>query len=248
MQKRIIVFSIALNLLSLIFFGLLVQQKHGISFIKYTLGFNSTFGVSTINPLNRESHAEQRESLFELLPKDSSEILFIGNSITRGCEWSEFFKNLKIKNRGIGGNTTYDVLRRIHKTLESNPKKIFILIGINDLSEDLPIDSILKNYNQIIKKIRNESPTTAIYVQSILPINDKFYGGFATNEKIRKLKSELQHLAEENSSKYIDLYDHFLDSEGKLSEIYSNDGIHLLGRGYLLWKSIIENDVNDNPA
>jgi|WetSurSiteA1Bulk_404760.scaffolds.fasta_scaffold09961_2 lysophospholipase L1-like esterase len=246
MQKRILVFSIAANFLFIILFVLLIRHEHGFSFITYTLGFHSTFGVPTINPVNRDSHAKQRESMFEILPKDSSEIIFIGNSIARGCEWNELFKNLKIKNRGIGGNKTYDVLMRISNTLESKPKKIFILIGINDLSEDLPIDSIFKNYNQIMEKIKNESPTTEVYIQSILPINDKYYGGFATNEKIKLLNLRLQSLADDKNLKYINLYSHFLDSEGNLSEMYSNDGIHLLGRGYQLWKSIIEKDVNDN--
>ena len=44
--------------------------------------------------------------------------------------------------------------------------------------------------------------------------------------------------------KYIDIFPHLLDTSGKLSREYSNDGLHLLGIGYLKWKNIIEPYVN----
>ena len=43
----------------------------------------------------------QRRSLFEVLPVLSSDIVFLGNSITDGCEWAELFNNRHVKNRGI---------------------------------------------------------------------------------------------------------------------------------------------------
>ena len=43
----------------------------------------------------------QRRSLFEVLPVYSSDIVFLGNSITDGCEWAELFNNRHVKNRGI---------------------------------------------------------------------------------------------------------------------------------------------------
>ena len=46
----------------------------------------------------------QRRSLFEVLPVYSSDIVFLGNSITDGCEWAELFNNRHVKNRGISGD------------------------------------------------------------------------------------------------------------------------------------------------
>jgi lysophospholipase L1-like esterase len=135
-------------------------------------------------------------------------------------------------------------LLRIDKILESKPKKIFILIGINDLSADFQIQLCADNYKNIISKIRTGSPLTKIYIQSILPINNKFYRGFATNEKIRIINSKLQNLANEEQSAYIDLFPHFINSEGNMDEKYSNDGLYLLGSGYLVWKSVIEKYVH----
>lgn len=47
---------------------------------------------------------EQRATLFEELPVTSRDIIFLGNSITNGCEWGELFQNTYVKNRGISGD------------------------------------------------------------------------------------------------------------------------------------------------
>lgn len=244
MQKRILVLSVVVNLFFVILFGFLIQKRGGIPYLTYNLGLNSSFQSSILNPEVSYPYYDQRESLFEVLPKDSNEIIFLGNSITKDCEWSELFQNSKIKNRGIGGNKTADVLLRIDKTLESKPKKIFILIGINDLSANIPMDHIVDNYKQIINKIKIESPKTEIFIQSILPINNKYYKGIATNENIKTVNAKLKIIADENHSTYIDLFSHFVNSDGNLAEKYSNEGLHLLGAGYLVWKSVIEKYVN----
>lgn len=244
MQKRILVLSVIVNLFFVVLFGILVPKRGGISYLTYKLGFNSSFGVAKLNPKLETEVYDQRESLFKILPIESNEIIFIGNSITYRCEWSELFRNPKIKNRGINSDIISGVLLRIDKILESKPKKIFILIGINDLSADFPVKLCVDNYSKIISKIRSASPLTKIYIQSILPINNKFYRSFATNEKIRSLNSELQNIANEKQSTYIDLFPHFINSEGNMDEKYSNDGLHLLGSGYLVWKSVIEKYVH----
>ena len=46
----------------------------------------------------------QRRTLFEILPTATSDIIFLGNSITDGCEWSELFGNPNMKNRGISAD------------------------------------------------------------------------------------------------------------------------------------------------
>ena len=49
----------------------------------------------------QSEYNRQRRSLFEVLPVYSSDIVFLGNSITDGCEWAELFNNRHVKNRGI---------------------------------------------------------------------------------------------------------------------------------------------------
>ena len=76
----------------------------------------------------------QRASLFSKLPITSKDIVFIGNSITNGAEWSELFPEKKVKNRGISGDTPEGVYDRLDPVVKGKPAKIFILIGVNDIS------------------------------------------------------------------------------------------------------------------
>jgi hypothetical protein len=87
-------------------------------------GQNSSFGT----------YYDQRKSLFEKLPDTRKEIIFLGNSITDGCEWSELLADRHVKNRGISGDVTAGVLNRIREITASKPAKVFLLIGINDLA------------------------------------------------------------------------------------------------------------------
>lgn len=48
------------------------------------------------------------------------------------------------------------------------------MIGVNDISHDLSVDSIVDSIDKIVRKIRKETPNTQLYVQSLLPTNDDF--------------------------------------------------------------------------
>jgi len=67
----------------------------------------------------------QRATLFEQLPITSTDIVFLGNSLTDGCEWTELFGNPHIKNRGISGDEVMGIYDRIDPILKGKPAKIF---------------------------------------------------------------------------------------------------------------------------
>lgn len=191
----------------------------------------------------------QRATLFEVLPVSHEDIIFLGNSITNGAEWSELFANPHIKNRGISGDTTMGVYDRLDAILKGSPAKIFLLIGINDLSRGIPSDTIIRNIRMIVEKVEKDSPRTKLYLQSMLPLTDhyKMFGGHTSHAaKVPEINAELQELAAKENVTYIDLYSHFLDTAtGKLNLEYTNDGLHLLGKGYLKWKEIVISYVNE---
>lgn len=180
-----------------------------------------------------------RKEHFETLPDTENEIIFLGNSITDGAEWSELFQNSNIKNRGIGGDDTEGVLERLSEVTSSQPKKIFIMIGTNDLAYGKSIEYIKSNYDKIVAQIKAESIHTQIYLQSVLPVDDDIHPT-RPNTSIKKLNDYLQLLALHEGIPFIDLSPHFEAENGKLSQKYSIDGLHLNGKGYQLWKKIIE--------
>lgn len=201
----------------------------------------ATYGTAQQRTYSTFYH--QRASLFEQLPVTSKDIVFLGNSITNGGEWSELFRNKHVKNRGISGDITWGVFDRLAPILKGKPAKIFLLIGINDVSRGTPADTIVNRIGLIIDKIQRESPNTNIYLQSILPVTD-YYNMFGSHtvhwQLIPQINGKLKQLAAHMQVTYIDLYTHFADQTGKMDIRYTNDGVHLLGPGYLKWRDIVK--------
>ena len=232
--KRVMTVSILFNLLFIIFSIAAIVYKGGIPWVLEKLS------ISTMNE-NVDDHYPyyyDRTSLFDMLDDKNNEIVFLGDSITDGCEWSELFNNPNIVNRGISKDTTQGVLDRIDQIISDHAKKIFIMIGINDLCLNIDSKTMINNYNQILKKINEESKDTEIYLQSILPL-DK-YGKIVGSNDITDINGKLKEFSEKyKNCYYIDLYSKFANGNLMDSQ-YTNDGLHLNGNGYLLWKACIE--------
>ena len=176
---------------------------------------------------------------FETLPNTKDEIIFLGNSITDGCEWSELFQNPNLKNRGIGGDDTDGIIERLDEVVESKPLKIFIMAGTNDLAFGKSVEYVIENYKKIIEKIESSSSKTEIYIQSVLPVDDAIHYT-RPNQDIMKINEQLKRIAKQKNLVYIDLFAAFKTENNKLNSDYSIDGLHLNGKGYLIWKDIIQ--------
>jgi len=184
----------------------------------------------------------QKASFAESLPDTKSDIVFIGNSITDGAVWSELFNDIHVKSRGFSGDVTSGLIKRFPEIVRRRPAKIFMMIGTNDLARGISPDSVVKNILLIADYLRQESPSTQLFVQSILPVND-VYGKFPDHTQNGAKINEVNVLLLKNSSThhyhYIDLHSFFQDRNGKMVTQYSNDGLHLLGVGYALWKHLV---------
>lgn len=172
-------------------------------------------------------------SLYSALSQNTTDVVFVGDSITAGCEWAEFFPGSV--NRGIGGDTTTGVLNRLQAITDTKPRKIFIMIGTNDFVKGRCVPEIVASYKQIINIVKQQSPGTKIYVQSVLPVSEKYS---KRNNDIIVLNEELKKLA----PTYIDLYSAFLKNQA-INPKYTVDGTHLTPEGYLLWKGVIDKYV-----
>ncbi len=185
----------------------------------------------------------QRATLFESLPITSKDIVFLGNSITNGGEWAELFNNKYVKNRGISGDIATGVYDRLDPILKGKPAKIFLLIGINDVARGTSADTIVQKIGMIVDKVKKDSPKTKLYLQSVLPVNDcfkMFTDHTSRGQVVLQINELLVKLAAKEAVTYIDLYSHFVDQQtGKMNIEYTNDGLHLLGKGYLLWRDIV---------
>lgn len=194
------------------------------------------------------TYYHQRVTHFRTLPQTKGDIIFLGNSITDGAEWSELFNDMRVKNRGISGDITAGVIHRLDEIVKRKPKKVFLLIGTNDLAKGIAVDSVLKNIFLISDYVHQQSVSTQLYVQSILPVNNAF-GKFVTHTKngelIKQLNTKLEVNAATHHYQFIDLNNAFSNKDGKLKEAFTNDGLHLKGEAYLFWKHLIYPFVYD---
>lgn len=207
------------------------------------------FFVPLAETLFADRYYDRRVSLFELLPIDEDDIVFLGNSITDGGEFDELFCNENIKNRGITSDVIEGVENRLNQVLRGKPKKIFLLIGINDVSHKLSAKQIAAAYARLVDKIVVGSPTTKLYIQSIMPIDNDFrrYKNlFGTENVITEVNALLQKVATERGVTYIDLTSALADEQtGKLKKEFTNDGLHLTGEGYKAWADAIRSYVEE---
>lgn len=190
----------------------------------------------------------QRASLFDTLGTNPSSIVMLGNSLTHGCEWHELLGNPNVVNRGINGDITEGIDLRLDGILRGRPAKIFLLCGVNDVSHDLSADSIASAVEAIVGRIKRESPKTKVYLQSLLPINNSFgrYKRiFGKEQTIRDINALLEAYAAKNDITWINLYPAFADEKGNLRSDLTNDGLHLLGPGYIIWREILQPYINE---
>lgn len=195
---------------------------------------------STFRPNNWALKAE----LFKSFPNSKKDIVFLGNSITAGVDWNELLGMKNARNRGISGDITFGVLQRLDEVLEGTPKKVFILIGINDISRNIPDTLIIDNYRKMISRIKAGSPKTKIYLQTLMPVNNtftQFKNHYNKDEHIAAVNAALKNLAEEYKVTLIDLHPHFMDSNGRLRQEMTEDGLHLNAAGYRHWAALLKN-------
>lgn len=207
----------------------------------------STFGQVKQNMSSDSSYQNwyyaSREKLYTALAGTAYDVVFFGNSITEGGPWQELVgRKYKVGNRGIGGDNTFGMKARIAAVTKSKPKKIFLMMGINDLGRGLPPEWILKNYETVIQYIQRESPGTKIYIQSTLPLNEsvlKYDYLMGRTKSIRDLNEGLKEIAQAYSLTYVDVKsvlaeDYILKSE------FTTDGIHINTKGYLEWVNYLK--------
>lgn len=188
-------------------------------------------------------HYAQRVELFKKEARVEKAIVFLGNSITESGDWKKLLKDSVAVNRGIGGDITFGVLNRLDETIALKPAKLFLLIGINDLAKEIPDEVIIENTCTIVNRIRSGSPSTKIYLQSILPVNPtmkKFPARYAKGDHIVRINEQLKKHESHFKYVYVDIYSTFLDVNQNMDSRYTIEGLHLSPTGYQHWVTVLK--------
>lgn len=200
-------------------------------------------------------HYYKRTAQFEQeRPINSSDIVMLGDSLTEGGDWESYFagwlpEGISVVNRGIVGDDAPGIYDRLHQILPGNPKKIFLLVGVNDISHQITSDSVLVDIEKVVKEIVTRCPDTKLYIQSLLPYNFEkcIYKTMNKQDKtmtIRRVNKGLKKMARKYDLKFIYLYDYFkapgsLHMDGR----FTKDGLHINQEAYKIWANALKKYV-----
>ena len=179
--------------------------------------------------------------------------VFIGDSLTDGCALDVFYPDLStaVYNRGIGGDSTAGVLKRLEFSLfDIKPSRIVLMIGINDINGMVSNSKILENYGKILSEIRTALPEAEVYCVSIMPVNKDLesytnINAEKTNSRVLEINPEIEALVVSCGYHFINLHADFCDADGFLKKELSPDGIHLNHDGYTVYSAIIKSALTD---
>lgn len=175
-------------------------------------------------------------------------IVFMGDSITEGWKTScpDFFFNNHYINRGIGGQTTPQILLRFRAdVIQLKPAVVVILAGTNDIAGNTgpaTLEMILDNLTSMVElaKVNN----IKVILCSVLPAYDyPWKTGLKPTEKIITLNEMIQKLATANGILYLDYFSAMVGDKNGLLEIYSNDGVHPNKSGYQIMAPLVEEAI-----
>lgn len=245
--RFILVLSLIVNLFFLSIGLVFIYKKGGSDYI--IRNAKTVMGIAVNSNYESTPYYYDRKSIFENLD-EKNKIVFLGDSLVDGNEWSESFNNNSIVNRGISGDTTKGVLDRLDNIIDSQPRKIFLLVGVNDLLVFNQDDAvIIDNYQAILDRIKKGTPSTDVFVIGLTPINSEIIRIQGTrakngNEYISELNRKLEKISKQMGFKYIDSFDGLIDSQNQLKKRYTHDGLHLNKDGYEVLESKIPTLVN----
>ena len=178
---------------------------------------------------------------------DPDRVVFMGNSITEG--WSnfdkDFFINNPFVNRGIGGQTTPQMLIRFKPDVVNlNPKAVVILAGINDIAENtgpVTIENIAENIISMAEIAKANE--IKVFICSTLPAIDfPWSPGMDPGPKVVKLNSILKNYCDSNNIPYVDYFSAMSDEKGGLKVpeyTAADDLVHPNLAGYKVMEKII---------
>lgn len=188
----------------------------------------SFFGTELRPDLQRyyDSKVLEFEKENATIEKGSIEVAFIGDSLTDHYDVKRFYEGLVTINRGIAGDNTYGLERRLQVSLyDVQPKVVVLLIGSNNLC------GMMDNYERILISMRENMPNTHIVIQSVPPMDGilrRWNNGIIAYNNV-----EVKALAQKYGCEFVDTFTHLLDHDKNvLRAEYTYDGLHFVDAGY----------------
>jgi peptidoglycan/LPS O-acetylase OafA/YrhL/lysophospholipase L1-like esterase len=172
-------------------------------------------------------------------PRQASTVMF-GDSLTGAADWQAILGSTDIVNRGVGGDTTATALARIDTVLSAKPRRVFLMFGINDLRDGMPVPEIVGNYRAIIHAIVGAGaiPIVQSTVKVAAEPNPLVADAAEVNRQVTVLNEQLRAMCAAERCQFLDL-NSVLDSASNLPASFTYDGLHLTAAAYRAWAAVL---------
>ncbi|MGV8835430.1 GDSL-type esterase/lipase family protein [Cellvibrio sp.] len=179
---------------------------------------------------------------------DQVDVLFVGDSITAGWDWSIWeknFKPLKAANFGIGGDNTGNVLWRLQHGAIGNihPKLIVLLIGVNNIGgmQESP-EQAAAGVTNVVEQLQLAWPNSKILLNAVFPFDQA--PGSNNRRKVKKLNQIISKLGDNKIIFFKDYGPLLLQKDGSISPDIMADFLHPTPKGYQVWADAMTPDIN----
>ena len=188
-------------------------------------------------------------SLIVMMPKSSTsnmkKIVLIGDSITeswKGYSPEFFTENPYLINKGVGGETTPQILDRFNSDVVSlEPEFVIILAGINDIAQNTGYISVSETFTNIVSMVEiANSHNISPILCSVLPASKIVWKPeIKSADLVIELNEKLKKHCIENNMVYVDYFSSMVGEKKELRSDLTYDGVHPDKKGYLIMEKIL---------
>ncbi len=198
-----------------------------------------------------------REANAKLAPPSASEdrVVFMGDSITDIWKLDNSFPGEPYINRGIGGQTTPQMLIRFRPdVIDLQPKVVVILAGTNDIAGNtgpMSLSEIEGNLSTMAELARVHG--LRIVLSSVLPVNNytersKMFFPLRPPQQIVELNHWIKDYAAQNGCIYLDYFSAMVDDKGLLKRDLADDGLHPNDKGFAVMAPLAQKAIEQALA
>lgn len=222
-----------------------------VSVMMINFGFCQTEKYKELMSQDWANLSRYREANKEIIEsKNFPKVVFMGNSITEG--WvnmhPDFFSDNNFLGRGIGGQTTPQMLIRFTPdVIDLKPEIVVILAGTNDIAGNTGFSSVKMTTDNIkaMAQLADQNDIKVI-LSSILPVYDyPWRPGLEPVSKIQEINVWVEKYALENGHTYLDYFSHLSDSKKGMKKKFAEDGVHPTEAGYNVMEPLVLEKIKD---
>lgn len=209
---------------------------------------------SSYSYLNNPIYMRQIE-FYKIYKPVNTNIVMLGNSLTHGVNWNMLLGRNDVAEMGIVSDVLAGFLNRVNYVTQLNPKVCFVLGGLNDLYQWIPVETIFADYQKVIERLQRSG--IKVVIQSTLyagrdwgkdwlvqnnPEANAAEVNAERNIQVDRLNQMLKSYAEKNNIEFIDL-NRLMSRGNYLRSELTYDGVHLNAAGYKIWGREIEQSL-----